>query len=149
MRRTKREQTLANYGKRGLAQGRKLDSMRGTVKKGVIKRIGPNGRSKPLSLSDQAWGEITRSLELTKREAQIIRGIFNDRTEPAIAADLGISVHTVHTHVERLHRKLGVVDGVSLVLLMMDEFLKLTTAPASGLPPICARREAGLCHFHD
>ena len=99
--------------------------------------------------SGPAWDELGRSLRLTKRELQIVRGIFDDRTEFAIAADLGISPHTVHTQVERLRHKLAVVDRVALVLQVVEEFLRLTAAPGSGLPPICAARAAGQCHLRD
>jgi DNA-binding CsgD family transcriptional regulator len=95
--------------------------------------------------SRQAWAEIGRSLQLSGRELQIVRGVFNDQTEFAIAADLGISPHTVHTHIERLHRKLGVPDRVKLVVRVMDEFLARTIAPGSDLPSICANRAAGRC----
>lgn len=99
--------------------------------------------------SNPVWSEIACSLMLTRRELQIVRGVFDDRTEFAIAGDLGISIHTVHTHVERLHHKLKVSDRVALVLCVMDEFLKLTAAPGSPMPPLCGRRTAGLCHVCD
>jgi DNA-binding CsgD family transcriptional regulator len=99
-------------------------------------------------ISEQAWLEIARSLALSPRELQILRGILDDHTEFAIAVDLGISPHTVHTHVDRVHRKLGVVDRVTLVLRVMDEFLSLTVAPGSRLPSICANRAAGCCPLH-
>jgi DNA-binding NarL/FixJ family response regulator len=95
--------------------------------------------------SEQAWSEIARSLELSPRELQIVRGVFDDRTEFAVAADLGISPHTVHTHIERLHQKLSVADRVELVLRVTNEFLTLTAAPESILPPICANRTARRC----
>ena len=63
-------------------------------------------------LSKQAWAQISRSLALSARERQILRGIFDDRTEFAIAANLGISPHTVHSHIERLYHKLAVTDRV-------------------------------------
>ena len=93
----------------------------------------------------QAWAEIGHSLKLSERELQIIRGVFDDRTEFAIATDLDISPHTVHTHVERLHRKLGIGDRAQLLLRITNEFLALTTALGSTLPPICANRVAGRC----
>ncbi len=95
--------------------------------------------------SDQAWAEIARSLKLSRRELQIVRGVFDDQTEFTTSANLGISSHTVHTHVERLHRKLSVTDRVKLVLRLTDEFLRLTAAPGSSMPPICANRAAGRC----
>ena len=96
-------------------------------------------------LSELAWAEIACSLKLSVREVQLVRGVFDDRTDFAIAIDLGISPHTVHTHVERLHRKLAVTDRVQLVLRIIDEFLALTVAPGTVLPSICAKRAAGRC----
>jgi len=105
-------------------------------------------RSRPLGaamFSDRAWREIARSLKLSARELQIVRGVFDDRIDGAIAADLGISRHTVHTHFHRIHHKLAVADRVRLVVRVMDEFLALTVAPESTLPSICANRAAGRC----
>lgn len=79
------------------------------------------------------------------RELQIIRGVFDDRTEFNIATGLNISPHTVHTHVERLHHKLHVADRVQLALRVMDEFLALTVSAQAKLPPVCANWEAGDC----
>lgn len=98
-----------------------------------------------LVLSEQAWKEIARSLKLSGQELQIVRRVFGDHTELAIAGQLGISSHTVHTHCERLYRKLKVTDRVQLVLRIVDELLALTVAPGSALPSICATRTAGRC----
>jgi DNA-binding NarL/FixJ family response regulator len=95
--------------------------------------------------SEQAWSEIGKSLSLSGRELQIVRGVFDDLTEHAIAADLHISPHTVHSHIDRLHRKLGVVDRVGLALRIMQEFVALTLKPGSLLPSICPNRAAGKC----
>jgi DNA-binding NarL/FixJ family response regulator len=99
--------------------------------------------------SEQAWIEIAHSLTLSPRELQIVRGVFDDRTEYAIAADLGMSPHTVHTHIERLHQKLGVTDRVEVVVRVMQEFIALTLAPGTDLPSICANRAAGRCPLLD
>jgi DNA-binding NarL/FixJ family response regulator len=96
-------------------------------------------------LSDLAWQEIARSLRLSERELQIVRAMFDDCTENAIAANLGVARRTVHTHFERLHRKLAVADRLQLVLRVMDEFLMLTVASESNLPSICANRVADHC----
>jgi len=95
--------------------------------------------------SARAWNEIARSLKLSKRELQIVQKVFDDRTELAIADDLGVSPHTIHTHCERLYHKLTVTGRVKLVLRIADEFLALTLAPGSTLPPICMNRAAGRC----
>jgi len=95
--------------------------------------------------SDLAWDEVARNLRLSRREFDILRRMFDGLTESAIAAELSISLHTVHTHVERLHRKLHVTHQMALALRVVVEFLKLAVAPGSGVPPICARRAAGRC----
>lgn len=95
--------------------------------------------------SVQAWKAIARSLKLSGRELQIVRGVFDDQKEATIAVGLGVSAHTIHTHVQRLHRKLGITDRSQLLQLVMQEFLVLTAAPANGLPPICANRTARRC----
>lgn len=95
--------------------------------------------------SEQAWEKIGRSLKLSGRELQIVRQVFDDRTEFAIANNLRLSPHTVHTHCERLYHKLEVTNRVKLVLRVTNEFIALTFAPESDLPPICASQAAGRC----
>jgi DNA-binding NarL/FixJ family response regulator len=72
-----------------------------------------------------AWQTIAKSLRISGRELQIIQAIFDDRKELAIAQELTISVHTVHSHLERLYRKLGVSSRVGLVLSVLSEYLSL------------------------
>ena len=79
-------------------------------------------------LSHDAWKTIAKSLRISDRELEIIQGIFDDRKELAIADELKISMHTVHTHLERLYRKLGVSSRVALVLYILSEYL-------SSIPP--------------
>lgn len=95
--------------------------------------------------SERAWEKIGRSLKLSGRELQIVREVFDDRTEFAIANNLKLSPHTVHTHCERLYHKLAVTNRVKLVLRITNEFIALTFAPESDLPPICASRTEGRC----
>lgn len=95
--------------------------------------------------SDLAWREITRSLKLSPRELQIVRATFDDRKDSAVAGELGIALRTVHTHIERLHRKLEVADRLQLVMRIMSEFLRLTISPQGNLPPICSNAAAGCC----
>ena len=72
-------------------------------------------------------GEVGRgaSLRLSKREAQIVSALFDDKKEAAIATHLGISRHTVHTYTERLYRKMGVSSRVGLVRRVFIEFMSL------------------------
>jgi DNA-binding NarL/FixJ family response regulator len=72
-----------------------------------------------------AWKTIAESLRISDRELQIVQAIFDDRKELAIAQELTISVHTVHSHLERLYRKLGVSSRVGLVLCIVSKYLSL------------------------
>ena len=93
--------------------------------------------------TEQTWEQIARSLGLSGREVQIVRGVFDDRVESTIAADLGISTHTVHTHFDRLHRKLGVGTRTGLMLRVTRQFLALTASSANDLPPPLAVSRPG------
>jgi DNA-binding NarL/FixJ family response regulator len=75
-------------------------------------------------LDDGVWNELGRSLRLAPREIQVIQGVFDDQKELAIASDLGISQHTVHTYLERVYRKLAVGSRVSLVVRVMAEAME-------------------------
>jgi DNA-binding CsgD family transcriptional regulator len=75
--------------------------------------------------SDAIWRLLAESLELSGRESQIVQAIFDDQKESAIAVTLGISSHTVHTHLERLYRKLGITSRVLLVAHVFVEYLRL------------------------
>lgn len=66
-------------------------------------------------LSAVAWGSIAQSLDWSPRELEIVQCVFDDLTEAGIAKTLGLSRHTVHTHFERLCRKLGVANRAQLV----------------------------------
>jgi DNA-binding NarL/FixJ family response regulator len=95
--------------------------------------------------NEQVWAAITRSFKLSNREQQLVRGVFDDCTDFSIASTLGISCHTVHTHFERLHQKLGVANRAQLILRVLDEFLALTASPGGILPPVCPYRTASRC----
>ena len=61
----------------------------------------PSGR---YVFSDRSWRAIAKTLELSPREFQIVQLIFDDEKEVSIAKEIGLSVHTVHTHLERLSK---------------------------------------------
>ena len=74
-------------------------------------------------LSDASWRDIAKTLRISGRELQIVHGIFDNRTEHAIAVNLSIADCTVHTHLNRLYKKLGVTTRVELVLRVIETFL--------------------------
>lgn len=67
-------------------------------------------------LPEPCWQSIVRSLGLSDREAQVAGLILGDGScETAMAASLSISPHTVHTHLERIYRKLRVTSRSQVV----------------------------------
>ena len=65
-------------------------------------------------------GEIRRRAEptgpaLTPREREVLAGIAEGKSIPAIAAQLYLAPSTVKTHVQRLYEKLGVGDRAAAV----------------------------------
>ena len=85
-------------------------------------------RAKPLEStlylpSEEECERLREKIKLSPREMQVARGILDDSTEFAIAQDLGISPHTVHTHIKRVYNKLGVKTRVQLTIhILMTHF---------------------------
>jgi DNA-binding CsgD family transcriptional regulator len=71
-------------------------------------------------LAGEEWSLAGTALHLSGRELQIVRAVFDNRTQLALAADLGMSRHTANTHLERLYHKLHVNTRVALVLRVME-----------------------------
>ena len=78
--------------------------------------------------SSRVWGEIAASLRLSNRESQIVQCIFDSEQELGIAARLGISHYTVHTHMERLYRKLHVRSRSELAVRVIAQYLHLSSS---------------------
>lgn len=54
--------------------------------------------------------------------------MFDDWTAARIAMTLNISQHTVHTHIERLYRKLNVNSRSELLVRVFGEFVTTQAA---------------------
>jgi len=74
-------------------------------------------------LRNEQWEGLGKSLQLSGRELQILQGVFDDQTEAAVARELGISPHTVPTHLERLYRKLGVASRAGAVVRVFGAYI--------------------------
>jgi len=87
----------------------------------------PQGWPRTQSLfSSRDWSTLMRGLGLSPRQAEIVECILSlDDDEGSIADRLKISSHTVHTHLERLYRKLHVTSRCQLIARV---FLTYTAA---------------------
>ncbi|MCI0334529.1 MAG: helix-turn-helix transcriptional regulator [Planctomycetes bacterium] len=71
--------------------------------------------------TDEAWRRIAVTLALSPRELEIVQQIFDDHKEAAIARELAISRHTVHTYLERIYHKLHVTSRLQLVVRVVQQ----------------------------
>jgi DNA-binding CsgD family transcriptional regulator len=102
-----------------------------------------------LLLSEHAWLEIARTLDIPKRELQIVQSVFDNLHEAEIAKRFKISPHTVHMHLNRLFKKLNVTSRTELVLRIMEQMIILTLSETAVLPPICPRHHTARCSQHN
>lgn len=66
-------------------------------------------------VEDAARGVDTHAGDLTEREQEILQLIASGSSNRELADQLGISVRTVHTHVQNLFKKFDVHDRAALV----------------------------------
>jgi DNA-binding CsgD family transcriptional regulator len=87
----------------------------------------------PSLLKDDAWAAIGTSLRLSTRERQIVTCLIEGQldTDHEIGGALGISPHTVHTHLERLYKKLGVASRSHLILRVFTEYVRFSSPTGS------------------
>ena len=62
----------------------------------------------------------TTNESLTAREIEVMRRLANGRTYGGVALDLGISEHTVATHIKNIYRKLDVHTAAAAVMRAMQ-----------------------------
>jgi DNA-binding CsgD family transcriptional regulator len=74
---------------------------------------------------DDTWAAVATLRGLSRREIQIIECVINHGSdEGEISEAIGISRHTVHTHLERLYRKLGVRSRSQLLTKLFLDYLE-------------------------
>ncbi len=67
-----------------------------------------------LPIAADEWQRAATTLKLSPREAAIAEILIVGNSEAQAAKMLGISRHTVHAHVKRIFRKVGVRSRVQL-----------------------------------
>jgi len=98
-------------------------------------------RLEPELLRTGEWQLIDRELRLSAREHDIVELVLADVKESAMGARLGISPNTVHTHLERLYRKVGVRGRVQLVVRALGACLAHMRALSNANAPPDSRAE--------
>lgn len=88
------------------------------------------GKSKPSTggvpfLTEGEWDAIVSLLSLSPRESEVVSQLLQGNTAMETAQGLGISIHTVHTHLGRIYRKLKVSNRCALVTQMFSAYVTL------------------------
>lgn len=83
------------------------------------------------SLSIADWARLMQALRLSPRESEIVLRMLVDEKESLIARHLRISSHTVHTHLERLYRKLRVNSRAGVVVRVLQAYVRIASKPAA------------------
>lgn len=76
-------------------------------------------------LPAEKWQAISRSLDLSDRELEVVQAVFAWSTDASIAEHLGRSSHTIHSQLDRVYKKLGVSNRCGLVVRIFTEYLLL------------------------
>lgn len=97
-----------------LAFGAAACLARSTQARDVLNAIHLASRGMQLTPRD-SYGASRGSALLTAREADVLAGLQQRRSNAQIAADLHISIETVRTHARHIYRKLGVSSRVELL----------------------------------
>jgi len=74
-------------------------------------------------IATRKWASISKSLNLTDRQLDVVKGIFDGMDEVLIGIDLGISVHTVHSHRMSIYGKLEVRNSSDLISKIFITYL--------------------------
>ena len=89
-------------------------------------------------------GDEPRATPLSKREREILQKVADGATTRQVASDLGISPHTVKTHLERIFEKLGANDRAQAVAIAIRTGHRALGRPARiPHPPDASQPEAG------
>ena len=95
------------------------------------------GARVPDLLSADEWARLVRSLELTPREAEVLRAAFYVASRGAIARRVGISEDTVHGHCRHIFGKLRVGSIAQAISVALAAHLELSAR--IGAEAECAR----------
>lgn len=76
-------------------------------------------------LTPSEWQTIANALCLSKRGSEVAHLLLDGLNEDEISDALKLSRRTVHAHLERLYRRLGVHSRADLILCLFREFVRL------------------------
>jgi HD-GYP domain-containing protein (c-di-GMP phosphodiesterase class II) len=98
------------------------DALRAQVDEGLLDR---NAVEAVTTSVGQRGGSTRRasSIALSEREAQVLRLVAREQTNPSIAESLGISAKTVERHVTHIYQKIGVSSRAGAAVYALENGL--------------------------
>ncbi len=78
-------------------------------------------------ISDSNWRAIAEAFGLSNPELEVLQRLFDGHQEAGAARAWGRSPHTVHAHLARIHKKIGVRSRTELLVRVFSEYLLLKT----------------------
>lgn len=106
----------------------------------TVMQIAPTAGKGRRVLSEAQWRSLAAALKLSQREFEVVQYIFDGKKEPVVARELGISRHTVRTHVKRIYRKLAVHDRSELLVRIFAAYASLAPGGRTVRRPPSSKR---------
>lgn len=75
--------------------------------------------------TDEQWEMILNRLELPNRQRQVVRHLFEGRSDKQIAQAIGIALPTVRSHLRRIYSRFDVQDRTELVLYIVRQYMRI------------------------
>lgn len=72
--------------------------------------------------TEKEWEVLVRALGLTPRQSQVCAALLRGCGDKQIAREIGISIPTVRTHLNKLFERLGATDRSELLVALFREF---------------------------
>ncbi|MGZ8579589.1 MAG: LuxR C-terminal-related transcriptional regulator, partial [Actinomycetota bacterium] len=92
-----------------------IDAARNAIKGNAV--MDPGITKTFIQEAQSAGSDEQRATPLSKREREILQKVADGSTTRQVATELGISPHTVKTHLERIFEKLGANDRAQAVAI--------------------------------
>lgn len=90
----------------------------GTVRTHVEQLYRKRGFKSRRDLVHLELDEANLAVKLTRKQLQVLRSILAGKTFLQIAMEMGITLGTVHTHCNKLYKKMGVATRAQLVAVI-------------------------------
>jgi HD-GYP domain-containing protein (c-di-GMP phosphodiesterase class II) len=108
--------------RQALTEPEACDALRAQVDEGLLDRNAVEAVTTSVGQRG-SWTRRSSTIALTEREAEVLRLVAREQTNPAIAGALGISSKTVERHVTHIYQKIGVSSRAGAAVYALENGL--------------------------